>query len=122
MSINNFFAGNGPRVYKFERALSNCKQRGESVVEYFCKLTKMWDELANYGKALDCCYGRMTCKWIANREQQREEKRVLKFLLGSDPFFRTIICHILNMNPLPTINNAYNMIIRKERHSAIARD
>lgn len=115
-----FFSGNGPWVYELEGALSNCKQQGNSVVEYFGKLTKMCDKLVNYRKAPVCYYGEMTCKQIADRKRQCEEKKVLKFLLGLYPSFHTNISKILNMNLLPTIDNAYNMVIREERHSVIA--
>lgn len=45
-----------------------------------------------------------------------------KLLLGLDHFFRTIISQILNMNLLPSIDNVYNMVIREERHCAIAQN
>lgn len=44
-----------------------------------------------------------------------------KFLLGLDPSFRPVISQILNMHPLLSIDNAFNMIIREECRSFIAR-
>lgn len=35
--------------------------------------------------------------------------------------FRTILSQILNMNPLPSVNSAYSMVILKEPHSLIIR-
>lgn len=36
--------------------------------------------------------------------------------------FGTVRSHILNMDPLPTINKAYALITRKERHWSIGRE
>lgn len=45
-----------------------------------------------------------------------------KFLLDLDNSFRSIISQILTMNSLPSVDNAYFMVIREERHCIISRD
>lgn len=45
MLKKRFFAGNGPRMYELEGTIRNCKQQGDYVIDYFGKLTKMWDKL-----------------------------------------------------------------------------
>lgn len=69
------------------------------------------------------CY----CDWqtrtrIVDAEHQQEEKRLHKFLLGLDNSFRIIISQVLNMNPLPSVDNAYSMVIWEERQYVIVRD
>lgn len=122
MLKKHFFAWKGPRMYEIEGALGNCKHKCDLVMDYFGKLTKMMHDLENYEKALDyCCIG-LTCKWIAEGEQQCKEKMLHKLLLGSYHSFCTIISQILIMNLLPSIDNVYNMVIREERHCVIAFD
>lgn len=116
-----FLARNGPRMYELEGTIENCKQEG-AVVDYFGKLTKMWDELAHYEKVLECCCGNLTCTRIIDSERQREKKRLHNFLLSLNPSFRAIISQILNMNPLLSFDTAYNMIICEERHVVIVRN
>lgn len=69
MLKQQFFTSNGPRMYELEGALMNCKKHGLSVLEYFGKRTKIWEELANYEKAPDCYCGVLTCKLIINTEK-----------------------------------------------------
>lgn len=76
---------------ELEGAIGDCKQQGDSMIDYFGKLTKMWNELANYEKAPNYCCNGLNCKRIADRERQREEKRLHKFLVGLSPSFRAII-------------------------------
>lgn len=92
------------------------------MVDYFGKLTTIWDELENYEKDSKYCCGGQECTRITNGEPQHEEKRLHKVLLGLDNSFHTITSQILNMNHRPSIDSAYNMLIQKEKHCVIARD
>lgn len=58
MLKNRFFAGNGPCVHELEKELGNFSHQGTGVVDYFGKLTTIWDELANYKRYPDCCSGK----------------------------------------------------------------
>lgn len=82
-----FFTGNGPRIYELEGVIRNCKQQGDSVIDYFSKLSKMWDEIANYKKALDCYCRGLTCKWIIDYECEHEEKGYTNSYLFYIPLF-----------------------------------
>lgn len=100
-TIKNWFsAGNRPCVHELEKELGNCTQQDAAVVDYFGKLTTICDELANYEKDLNWCYGWQTCTRIVDGERQREQKKLHKFHFGLDNYFRTMIAQILNMNPL----------------------
>lgn len=47
----------------------------------------------------------------------QQEEKLDQFLLGLDnSAYTTIISQIIIMDPLPTINNAYLIVIREERH------
>lgn len=54
-------------MYELEVGIRNCKQESDSMVDYFGKLTELWDVLDNYEKAPDCCYGGLTCKQFTGR-------------------------------------------------------
>lgn len=116
------FARNGPRMYELESTIGNCKQEGDFVLDYFAKINKMWDELADYEKAPNCCYGDLTRKRITDGKRQRKEKRLHKFLLCLIFLIHAINSQILNMNPIPSIDTGYCMIIREKRHVVIAQN
>lgn len=55
------------------------------------------------------------------RRTSTRQENVTQVFSWLDSSFQTIISQFLNMNPLSSIVNVYNMVIRKERHCVIAR-
>lgn len=51
-----------------------------------------------------------------------DRKRKRKFLFELDPSFRNVISQIINMKPLPSVDNAYSMITREELDCNITRN
>jgi len=43
-----FFIVNGPRIQQLKVELVECKQRGITIISYYSKLKKLWEELGNY--------------------------------------------------------------------------
>lgn len=65
-----FSVGNGPRINELRSDIANCKQNGDSVMVYYGKLKKMWDELAIYKPIRTCSCGEM----VAQLEDDRNEE------------------------------------------------
>lgn len=42
-----FSVKNGARIHQLQDEITNCKQDGQSVLEYYGRLTKLWEELQN---------------------------------------------------------------------------
>lgn len=54
---------------------------------------------------------------------QKNEEKLHQFTIGLDDIvFNTITSQILEMDQLPTITNAYTMIIKKERCRIVVRN
>ncbi|XP_048615966.1 uncharacterized protein LOC125588581 [Brassica napus] len=54
-----FSVGNGPRISELRGEIANCRQDGDSVLVYYGKLKKMWDELAVYKPIRTCSCGEL---------------------------------------------------------------
>lgn len=63
-----FSIGNGARVHQLKTDLASCKQRGQSVVQYYGQLKTMWDELVHYEPIPVCTCGGCACKLTAALE------------------------------------------------------
>ncbi|KAK8701321.1 hypothetical protein V6N13_019709 [Hibiscus sabdariffa] len=57
-----FSIANGPRIQQLKPELTECKQKGLSIVAYYGKLKKLWEELANYEHMPTCKCGLCKCK------------------------------------------------------------
>ena len=117
-----FSIANGPRIQEIKAAIMNCRQQGQSVMAYYGKLKKFWDELNNYERIPVCeCRG-CTCNITSTLIKKQEDEKVHQFIMGlDDVVFGTICSNILSTEPLPNMSQVYAMIIREERHKAVAR-
>lgn len=73
------------------------------MVDYFWKLTTLWNELANYKELPDCYCGGQTCTWIIDAECNKKKKGYHKFPIGLDNSLCAVVSQILNMNPFPPL-------------------
>lgn len=113
-----FSAGNGPRISELRADIANCKQNGDSVMVYYGKLKKMWDELAIYKPIRTCSCGEMA----SQLEEDRNEERTNTFLNGLDAArFGTVRSAITSLEPLPKLSQVYQRIVREERQQTITR-
>ncbi|XP_058106355.1 uncharacterized protein LOC131249570 [Magnolia sinica] len=79
------------------------------------ELKGYWDELASYSLLPSCTCGVM--KILHDRDQ---EEKVLQFLMRLHDSYVAIRGHILLMNPLPSLNMAYALVLQKEKQREIA--
>lgn len=110
---SRFSVRNGVRIHQLRDAISSCQQNGQTVIDYYGRLTKLWEELDNLNTTRAC-----TCEAAPDISKEREEIRVHKFLFGLDESrFRTIRSQIIDEDPLPDLNIVYSRIIREEQHN-----
>lgn len=108
-----FSVKNGVRIHQIREAINTCQQNGQSVIDYYGRLSKLWEELDNLRTTRSC-----TCEASTDIEKENEEIRVHKFLFGLDESrFRNIRSQIIDEDPLPDINNVYSRVIREEQHN-----
>lgn len=110
---------NGPLVYQLEQEVSQISQGSNSIAEYFSKLKKVWVELDTIDAPPMCQCNKCTCG-INDKIQQREERaKIIQFLMKLNESFENIRSQIMGMDPLPTINKAYNLVQQVEKQKQI---
>ncbi|XP_021629688.1 uncharacterized protein LOC110627652 [Manihot esculenta] len=100
---------NGPMVYELHRKISLIAQENASVSVYFTKLKRLWDELGSMETLPTCtCGASRAIAEITNRN------KLMQFLMGLNEVFGSVRDQILGMDPLPTVNKAYSMVVKFE--------
>lgn len=66
-----FSVKNGTRLHQIQDDITNCKQDGKTVLDYYGRLTKLWEELQNMRTTRPC-----TCAAAADIEKEREDAKV----------------------------------------------
>lgn len=110
----------GPMLYGIKRDTSLFSQGNLSILMYFNKLKKYWDELLMLRPIPSCkCSARRNFACNANKKiaDQFEEDKLIQFLIGLDDHYRHIEDQILLIEPLPTIDKAYSMLSKVEKQS-----
>ncbi|KAA8529463.1 hypothetical protein F0562_033738 [Nyssa sinensis] len=95
---------NRPWMFQLEQDIHNLVQSTTSVTTYFTKLKMLWDELSSLQSHL-----------IHEKVSQYQQyQRTMKFLMGLNESYAAIQGKILLMNPLPSINRVYGLILQEE--------
>ncbi|XP_075511479.1 uncharacterized protein LOC142547201 [Primulina tabacum] len=105
---------NGSRIFALHREI-NCHVQGNSSIStYYSKLRQLWDEYASL-VTLPICSCESSKKFIAFDQQHK----LLQFLMGLNESFTHIRSHILMMDPLPTVSNAFAIMAQEESHRSL---
>lgn len=109
---------NGPLLYRITKEISMFSEENLSVMMYFSKFQKFWDELLLLSLLPNCIYGagrNCDCNVFKRIMEQEEEDKLIQFLMGLNEDFNHISDQILLMDPIPNIHKAYSMINRTEK-------
>ena len=118
-----FGQSNGPQIYQIKKALENLKQENLSIVNYYSKMKRFWDELHNLRNFPDCSCGavaKCSCNFLKKLAAFQAEEQLMEFLLGLNERFDNVISNILSMDPLPSINRAYYIAQQIETQKEIS--
>ncbi|CAO2838307.1 unnamed protein product [Amaranthus hypochondriacus] len=115
-----FSIGNGPRINELRRQIYSCSQSGESVVAYYGRLRKYWEELQGY--LASPCSCPCNCGSKVLLAQERDDERTHQFLIGLDPTqFSHVQSNMLMQDPLPSLNTVFSKAITEERNLSLLR-
>ena len=113
-----FSVGYKVQVHFLEEQLARCRQDGQSVMDYYCRLAKLWEELDMY-KPLPPC----SCSAAAVYEKDREEEKVHQFLMGLDEVRFGGVCQEVIASDAPVdLGEAYAKVIREEQQLTSTKD
>ncbi|KAL0406467.1 UNVERIFIED_CONTAM: Retrovirus-related Pol polyprotein from transposon RE1 [Sesamum latifolium] len=96
-------------IYNLKREIALISQGNMDVVSYFTKIAMLWDEL----ECLD-----PTPEYTGPSQQTMADKiastQLMQFLMGLNDPFDSIRSQILVMDPLPSVDKAYSLVLRVE--------
>ncbi|CAL2267225.1 unnamed protein product [Prunus armeniaca] len=106
---------NTVQLFHIENEIYDCVQGSMTVSSYFTKLKSLWDERDALCSIPACSCG--TTKKIAS---YIETQKTMKFLMGLNDSYATVRSNTLLLEPLPTVNKAYSLVLRHERQVEIS--
>ncbi|KAG7571875.1 Reverse transcriptase RNA-dependent DNA polymerase [Arabidopsis suecica] len=117
--LSRFKQDDAPRVYDIEQRLSKIEQGSMDICAYYTELQTLWEEHKNYVDLPVCTCGRCECDAAVKWEKLQQRSHVTKFLMGLNESYEQTRRHILMLKPIPTIEEAFNIVTQDERQKAI---
>ncbi|CAH9104998.1 unnamed protein product [Cuscuta europaea] len=112
---SQFSVVNGPKIQQLKRELADCKQRGMTMVAYYGKLKKIWDDLNDLDQFPTCTCGKCTCDLSARIEKKWDEEKVHQLLMGLDEkSYGVVRSNLPTQEPLPSVGRVYAVLTQDE--------
>ncbi|KAF7843929.1 retrovirus-related Pol polyprotein from transposon TNT 1-94 [Senna tora] len=112
-------AKSGPKFFQLQQDLSALRQGNDSVTMFYNKIHKLWDELYRLRPTPRCTCGKCTCGFNKKLDQLEADTRLVQFLMRLNQAFEVIRSQILSLDPLPSINKAFAMVVNVETEKEI---
>jgi hypothetical protein len=103
------------RIASIRSSINNLKQGSKSVLDYFVEMKALWEELHSHRPIPSCtCIHQCRCDAMRAARNFFLEDQVIQFLTGLNSEFSVVKTQILLMDPLPTLNKVYSLVVQEE--------
>ncbi|XP_019233182.1 PREDICTED: uncharacterized protein LOC109213806 [Nicotiana attenuata] len=104
----------GLKMFRLYKELVGLKQGSSGIATYFTKLSSIWNELDSLNIHMKCI---SECKCGAKLQfyKAEEDKKLFQFLMGLNESYDRVRGRILMMSPLPSLYQAYSLLLQEER-------
>ncbi|XP_048446046.1 uncharacterized protein LOC125479925 [Pyrus x bretschneideri] len=103
------------QLFHIENEIHGCVQGTMTVSSYFTKLKSLWDE-----RDVLCAIPACSCETKKEIASYVETQKTMKFLMGLNDSYATVRSNTLLLEPLPTVNKAYSLVLRHERQAEVS--
>ncbi|KAK2459095.1 putative mitochondrial protein [Trifolium repens] len=106
-------------ISTLRNSLNNLKQGTKSVLDYFTEMRMLWEELNSHRPMPHCtCVHQCRCEAMRAARNYRVEDQIIQFLTGLNEHFAVVKTQILLMDPLPSMNKVYSLVIQEESNNS----
>ncbi|XP_074363351.1 uncharacterized protein LOC141703860 [Apium graveolens] len=111
-----FSQSNMPRTFQLRKELSSLQQGNLSVTSYFTKFKTLVAEIDNLAPIpkCTCVTTNCSCQSAQKLNQYEEILKLSQFLMGLSDAFTAIRGHLLLMKPIPSLNQAFSLLLQEE--------
>ncbi|KAF7824142.1 uncharacterized protein G2W53_022286 [Senna tora] len=104
----------GPKFYQLQQELASLKQGNDSVTIYYNKIHRYWDELHRLRPTPRCVCAKCICNLNKKLNEIEADTKLVQFLMGLNQTFEVIKSQILALDPLPSANKAFGLVVNVE--------
>lgn len=114
-NVNQIYSNldNQSRVLELNLKLGDIREGGDTITQYFHKLTRIWQDLDLFD----------SYDWESTKDQAHytvvEDSRVYKFLTGLNDEFDEVRSRVTSKMPLPSINETFSEVRKEESRQSV---
>ncbi|XP_074350686.1 uncharacterized protein LOC141690015 [Apium graveolens] len=114
--VVRFSHSNVPRVFQLKKELVSLTQGTLSITAYFTKFRTLMDEIDDLSPLPKCiCVNsNCCCAYVIKLDEYEQINKLSQFLMGLSDQFTTIRGQLLMMKPLPSLSQAYSLLLQEE--------
>jgi len=106
------------RIAQLRSSINTLKQGTKSVLDYFTEMKALWDELHSHRPLPNCnCPFQCKCDVVKVPKTYRIEDQLIQFLTGLNEQFSVVKTQVLLMDPLPSLNKVFSLVIQEESNN-----
>ncbi|XP_075091730.1 uncharacterized protein LOC142171909 [Nicotiana tabacum] len=109
---------NGAQLYQLQKELSDLVHDTSDVAGYYTKVKRIWDELDTLNTCVHCTC-ECDCGGKSKTFKSLQDGRLIQFLMGLNDAYSAVRSNILIITHLPSVNQAYSLIIQDEKQRKI---
>ncbi|KAK4254363.1 hypothetical protein QN277_009759 [Acacia crassicarpa] len=102
------------RVAELQDDMFSFRQGDLSMSDYYTKLKILWDEYVTLRPITRC-----PCNFTCSCVKYHENDYTLRFLKGLNERFAVVKSQIMLLDPLPSVNRVFSMLLQQEREMPI---
>ena len=107
------------RIAQLRSSLNTLRQGTKSVLDYFIEMKALWEELYSHRPLPNChCPFQCKCDAVKVPKTYRVEDQIIQFLTGLNEQFSVVKTQVLLMDPLPSWNKVFSLVIQEESNNA----
>ncbi|XP_073119656.1 uncharacterized protein [Henckelia pumila] len=99
----------GSRIFALQRDIVHLSQGSSSISVYFSTMKRLWDEYQSLITLPSC-----QCASATAYLEHEDHQRLIQFLMGLNDTYSHIRSQVLMIDPLPSVNQAYSIVIHEE--------
>ncbi|CAM8889614.1 unnamed protein product [Rhodiola kirilowii] len=121
--LHTRYAGsNVSRKFALKRDLGNLKQGDLDLAHYYAKLAKYWEELEAISSVRFLhCTGDKNCDRCKEMVAEKDEDKVIQFLMGLNDSHAQVRTNILALRVIPDMDTVYDMVAEDESQQNVTK-
>lgn len=107
------------RIAQLRSSLNTLRQGTKFVLDYFTEMKALWEELHSHRPLPNChCLFQCKCDAVKVPKTYRVEDQIIQFLTDLNEQFSVVKTQVLLIDPLPTLNKVFSLVIQEESNNA----